>query len=258
MKILNVSPLHFNRSEAYSANTISKQFHTGLLNTLPKDTVSFSGNQDNTRFDSFGLMQKDFDDKYNIKDSFNIDSTKDNNDKTVLNKFEFNFKNSDRTVQFFGQEKDFVKALREKTLKTKDFKTSDDSKFYHISFNDKNVYYELKYDKETGKLSNGSAIAVTKGNINSMERIEIKPSAQKPDSYAVYYKLIQKIKNYTAVEDTCLLYKSDKDIPNSSYTTKYLLDEKNGINKKQSFVKVYDEDGFAKNYESEDSSIVVY
>ncbi len=259
MKILNVSPLNFNYSQLHASKAATNpQLNvTNLQNTLSKDTVSFSGKKNDEELSKFGLLREKADDEFNIKTLFNIDSTKNDRNKIVLNTLECNLKNADEPVLFFGQEKDFAKALAEKSIKTKDFETRDDSKFYYISFADRNIRYDLKYDKKSGELANGSAMAVTKGSINALERIDVQPSPNKEDTYMLHYKLIQKIKDCSAIEDTYLIYKAGKEAPESSYTTKYLFNQKKGIDEKQVFAKVYDEDGFSTNFESKYSNIAL-
>lgn len=259
MKILNVSPLNFNYTQMHSAKTVTTPQLPAVnpKNILLNDTVSFSGKKNDEKLSKFGLLKKEPDDEFNIKTLFNIDSTENDSKEIVLNTLECNFKNADKPVLFFGQEQDFAKALAEKTINTHNFESRVDSRFYHISFADKNVNYNLKYDKKTGGLVNGSAMTVNKGRVNYLERIDIRPSVNKTDAYMLHYKFIQKIKDSSAIEDTYLLYKAGKDIPESSYTTKYLFDRNKGIDEKQVFAKVYDEDGFSRNFDSEYSSIVM-
>ncbi len=251
MKILSVSPLHFNKTLSNVTNAVKNpqtSFGLKLQDTLPQDTVSFKRNEENDFSYEFGLLQKEYDENpVNIKNLFSIDSKENDEKKMVLNTFKWNLKNADNPVLFFGEQKAFAKALGDKEIKTKDFESRNDSNAYYISYYDKNVNYNLKYDKTSGKLINAAASTVVKGDNPIFERVEIKPSVKKPNSYIVHYKFIQNIKNNSAVEDTYLLYEAGKDIPEASYTTKNMYYRNTGSMKKQSFVKVYNEDGFSKN-----------
>ena len=149
MKILNVSPLNFNYTQMHSAKTVTTPQLPAVnpKNILLNDTVSFSGKKNDEKLSKFGLLKKEPDDEFNIKTLFNIDSTENDSKEIVLNTLECNFKNADKPVLFFGQEQDFAKALAEKTINTHNFESRVDSRFYHISFADKNVNYNLKYGK---------------------------------------------------------------------------------------------------------------
>ena len=251
MKILSVSPIHFNNTSSNGTNPVQNpqiSFGLKLQNTLHNDTVSFKKNEESAFFNEFGLLQKEYDENpINIKNLFNIDSKENADKKIVLNTFKWNLKNSDKPVLFFGDQKAFAKALGDKEIKTQDFESRDDSNIYYISYRDKNIRYNLKYDKLSGKLIKASASTVTKGDNPAFERVEIKPSVKKQNSYIVHYKFIQSIKNSSAVEDTYLLYEAGKDVPEASYTTKHMYYRSMGKDKQQSFVKVYNEDGFSKN-----------
>lgn len=251
MKILSVSPLHFSSTSSAATNTVKNpqnSFGLKLQDTLQNDTVSFKRNEDSAFFDEFGLLQKENEENpINIKNLFNIDSQENDEKKIVLNTFKWNLKNADKPVLFFGTEEAFAKALGDKEIKAKDFESKDDSNAYYISYRDKNIHYNLQYDKISGKLIKASADTVAKGRNSAFERIDIKPSAQKPNSYIVHYKFIQNIKDNSAVEDTYLVYKAGKDVPEASYTTKHMYYRNTGTDKQQSFVKVYNEDGFSQN-----------
>ena len=251
MKILSVSPLHFNSKTSAATNTVKSHqnsFGLKIQDTLSNDTVSFKRNEDSEFFNEFGLLQKEYEESpINIKNLFNIDSQENDEKKIVLNTFKWNLKNTDKPVLFFGTEKAFAKALGDKEIKAKDFESKVDSNAYYISYRDKNIHYNLQYDKISGKLIKASADTIAQGRNSAFERIDIKPSSQKPNSYLVHYKFIQNIKDNSAVEDTYLVYKAGKEVPEASYTTKHMYYRNTKTDKQQSFVKVYNEDGFSQN-----------
>ena len=251
MKILSVSPLHFNSKTSVATNTVKSHqnsFGLKIQDTLPNDTVSFKRNEDSEFLMNLVYCKKEYEESpINIKNLFNIDSQENDEKKIVLNTFKWNLKNTDKPVLFFGTEKAFAKALGDKEIKAKDFESKVDSNAYYISYRDKNIHYNLQYDKISGKLIKASADTIAQGRNSAFERIDIKPSSQKPNSYLVHYKFIQNIKDNSAVEDTYLVYKAGKEVPEASYTTKHMYYRNTKTDKQQSFVKVYNEDGFSQN-----------
>ena len=250
MKIFNVStisPKAFVHA-ASSNTTVTNPVET---KAPAKDTVSFSGKNDESICDNFGLLKEDytdFDNTASITNLFDVQA-KENNDKKVLDKFFCNTK--DKKIGFFGDEMDFAKALHNKTIKPDNFDASSNEKFSLIAYDNDGVHYNLKYDKKTHELVSASANIIKKDCHEPMERIAIKPSKNNDGEYIAHYQFIYDKNGERAVEDTYVLF--DKNLQAKASHTDKSFQYSDGEKEVQKFARTYDVDGMP-----EEASVIEY
>ncbi len=243
MKILNVSTIspkiinsiHNNPAATTATNPIG-------ANTPAKDVISFSGKDDESICDNFGLLKEDyadFENSANITNLFNTTTKENDNKKLVMDKFFCNTR--DKKIGFFGDEVDFAKALNNKEIRPDNFDASSNAKFSMISYENDGVRYNLKYNKTTHQLVSGSAEIIKNNPDEPMERIAIKPSKNNEGEYIAHYQFINDKNGERAIEDTYVLF--DKNLQAKASHTDKSFQYSDGEKEVQKFARTYDEEG---------------
>lgn len=252
MKIQNVSPVMFKNLNGLQ-NTQPAPTVTSPVESKPvKDIVSFSGSDlDESICNNFGLLKESYEDEAakNITNCFDTSVKEGSNKKSMLDKF--SWKTKDNPINFFGDEMDFVKALKEKQFDTKNFNAISNERLNLISYDNDGVHYNLKYDKKTHELLAASAEIIKQNIDDAIERIAIKPSRNNNGEYVAHYQFIDDKNGERAVEETYVLF--DKNLqPKASHTSKS-FQYSDGEEEVQKFARTYDLEGMP-----EEASVVEY